>query len=108
MLEQAMPRIPKLLICITFHYSDGRIPILKQTCSRLGELAETVDVVVLTNEQSKIPYLLRNFVQNDCNCSSNPHMQTYEIAAADDKPIYEIMQSITYKIHSSIRMRVAF
>ena len=58
MLEQAMPRIPKLLICITFHYSDGRIPILKQTCSRLGELAETVDVVVLTNEQSKIPYLL--------------------------------------------------
>jgi hypothetical protein len=53
-----MPRIPKLLTCITFHYSDSRIPLLKQTCSRIAELAETADVVVLTNEQAKIPYLL--------------------------------------------------
>jgi hypothetical protein len=53
-----MPRIPKLLTFITFHYSDRRVPLLKQTCSRIAELAETVDVVVLTNEQAKIPYLL--------------------------------------------------
>jgi len=62
MNEQKTPRISKLLICITFHYSDARIPILKQTCSRLGELAEKVDVIVLTNEQSKIPYLLEELV----------------------------------------------
>ncbi len=50
--------IKSLLVCITFHYSDARIQILKETCSRLGELAEKVDVVILTNEQSTIPSLL--------------------------------------------------
>ena len=51
--------IPRLIVCITFHYSEARIPILKETCSRLGELAEAVDVVILTNEESNIPSLLR-------------------------------------------------
>jgi hypothetical protein len=51
--------ISKLLVCITFHYSDARIPILKETCSRLGQLAEEVEVVILTNGESYIPSLLR-------------------------------------------------
>jgi len=49
----------KLLVCITYHYSDARIPIQKETCSRLGQLAEKVEVVILTNGESYIPSLLR-------------------------------------------------
>ena len=55
-----MTTIKSLLVCITFHYSEARIQILKETCSRLGELAEAVDVVILTNEESHIPSLLRD------------------------------------------------
>ena len=55
-----MTTIKSLLVCITFHYSEARIQILKETCSRLGELAEAVVVVILTNEESNIPSLLRD------------------------------------------------
>ena len=58
-IANEMLMIPRLLVCITFHYSETRIPILKKTCSRLGELAEEVNVVILTNEESNIPSLLR-------------------------------------------------
>jgi hypothetical protein len=50
--------ISKLLVCITFHYSGARIPILKETCSRLGQLAEEVEVIILTNEELNISSLL--------------------------------------------------
>jgi hypothetical protein len=62
-----MPGIHKLLICITFFYSEKRLSILRNTCSGLSNLAKEVNVVIITNDPSKTSSIidkLRDFSLN--------------------------------------------
>ena len=42
----------KLAICVTFFYNEKKISILKNTCSEFNNLAQEVDVTIITNENS--------------------------------------------------------
>lgn len=42
-------RPSKLLICVTFHFNPNRLPLLSGIASRFSELADVVDVCIVTN-----------------------------------------------------------